>query len=126
MIVTRDERKEFAAPEQNASDAVGLVGRLDEEFGDVADEVAVLVVGLSAQEFRGVQHFSLLSRQVNRLPEKLTRTATPGCASVICTAKAGQASVPVLPNVDCQWCGFGGNSGALHASLKALRLKGSG
>jgi hypothetical protein len=58
MIVTRDEWKEFPAPEQNASDAVRLVGGLDEEFGHLADEVAVLVVGFSAQEFRGVEHFS--------------------------------------------------------------------
>src|SRR6202035_1737507 len=64
MIVTRDEWKEFPAPEQNASDAVGLVGGLDEEFGDVAHEVAVLVVGCAAQEFRGVEHFSLLSRRI--------------------------------------------------------------
>jgi hypothetical protein len=65
MIVTRDEWKEFPAPKQNPSDAIRLVGGFDEELGDVADEVAVLIVGFSAQEFRGVEHFSLLSRRIN-------------------------------------------------------------
>src|SRR5882762_332022 len=66
--------------------------------------------------------FFLLSRRLNWLPKNLTRTAALGCDLLVSAAKAGQARVPVLPNVDCQWCGFGGNSGALHALLKALRL----
>ncbi len=59
-IVARDERKVFAAAEENAGDAVGLVGGLDEKFGDVADEMAVAVVGFPAQQIGCVQHFASL------------------------------------------------------------------
>jgi hypothetical protein len=48
MVIARDERQILPASKQNASDAVWLVGWFDEEFGDVPDEMAILVVGLSA------------------------------------------------------------------------------
>ena len=48
MIVACDKRKEFPTSKQHASDAVGLIGRLDKKFGDVAYKMAILVIGLAA------------------------------------------------------------------------------
>ena len=56
LIVAGDERAELAAAQQNAGDAIGLIGGLDEEFFHAANEIAADVVGLGAEHFGCVQH----------------------------------------------------------------------
>ena len=56
VIVARHQRQIFAAPEQNSSDAIRLVGRFEEQFVHATDEVARRIVGVRSQKFRGVQH----------------------------------------------------------------------
>ena len=51
----------MAAREQQARDAVGLVGGLDEHFFHAADEIAERVEGFGAEDFRGMQHENSLT-----------------------------------------------------------------
>ena len=58
VIVTHDQGKKFSPAKEDPRHTVRLVGGLDEQFGDLADEMAVAVVGFSAQEIGCVQHFA--------------------------------------------------------------------
>jgi hypothetical protein len=66
VVVAREQGKKFSSAKEDAGHAVGLVGRLDEEFGDLADEMAVAVVGFPAQQVGGVQHFSSFLKREGR------------------------------------------------------------
>jgi hypothetical protein len=60
LVVAGDERLEASARDEEVRDAVGLVGRLDEEFTDTADIGGGGVVGGGAHEFGGVEHVGLV------------------------------------------------------------------
>ena len=62
LFVPRHQGQVLAAAEQITRNAIRLVGRLDEKLRDAPDEVALGVIGLSAQQFCGMQrgHLDLL------------------------------------------------------------------
>src|SRR4029077_4483232 len=60
LVVASDNRAVLAKAEQQARDAVGLVGRLNEHLFYAADEVAGGIVGLGAENFSGMKHVDSL------------------------------------------------------------------
>jgi hypothetical protein len=56
LVIARDERLEAAARNQIVRNAIGGVGRFDEEFTDAADVVVAGIVSGGAHKFRGVEH----------------------------------------------------------------------
>jgi hypothetical protein len=58
MVIAGYKRKVLSPPEQQASNPIWLVGRLDKQLGDSANEMAVTIISLSAQKLGNVQHFA--------------------------------------------------------------------
>ena len=82
VVIARGQRKEFPPAEKDAGDAVGLVGGLDKQFVDLADEMAVAIVGFPAQQIRSVQHWPPFSSREVRGDD------TPEARSKIATSRA--------------------------------------
>ena len=68
VIVTHDQGKKLSPAKEDPGHTVGLVGGLDEQFGDLADEMAVAIVGFSAQKIGSVQHFASFPKPAGREP----------------------------------------------------------
>ena len=84
VIVTHDQGKKFPPAKEDARHTVRLVGRLDEQFGDLADEMAVAIVGFSAQKIGSVQHFASFPKPSGRgtlQPRGLYLSRCAGAAS---------------------------------------------
>jgi hypothetical protein len=64
-VIARDQGQVFAPSKEDSGDTIRLVGGLDEQFGDLADEVAVAIVCFSAEEIGCVQHFSSLPKPLD-------------------------------------------------------------
>src|ERR1700719_444540 len=60
LVVTSDNRAVLATAQQQARDAVGLVGRLNEHLFYAADEVPGRIVGFGAQNLSGMKHVDSL------------------------------------------------------------------
>src|ERR1700741_3391838 len=60
LVVTSDNRAVLATAEQQACDAVGLIGRLNEHLFYATDEVAGRIVGLGTENFSGMKHVDSL------------------------------------------------------------------
>ncbi len=56
LVEARDKRAVFAAADEQARDAVGLLVGDDEHFLDAADEISEGIVGLGADDFGCVKH----------------------------------------------------------------------
>ena len=56
LVVAGNERLEAAAGDEVMGDAIGLIGRFDEEFAHTADEVVLRRRKGGAHEFGGVEH----------------------------------------------------------------------
>jgi hypothetical protein len=62
VIVTNDQRKKLSPAKEDPGHTVGLVGGLDEQFVNVADKMAVAIVGFSAKKIGSVQQFASIPR----------------------------------------------------------------
>jgi hypothetical protein len=60
VIVPHGQGKKLSPAQEDSGYTVRLVSRLDEQFGDLSDEVAVAIVCVSAQKIGSVQHFASL------------------------------------------------------------------
>src|ERR1700722_2542941 len=58
VIVARDQGKKLSPAKEDSGHTVRLLGGFNEQFGDLADEMAIAIVRFSAQQIGSVQHFA--------------------------------------------------------------------